>query len=128
MTCNTLYIFLNVRYTSCCWINELVAGGRGWELKVKGNLTRRADNGLINTSPISTMPPIVRLQHGCNHTIVIPGKAEMIDSIQHQKIAINQKFFFIQWQILMKISFDVGGLSFLRVNAMALVGAYPMLP
>jgi len=35
---------------------------------------------------------------------------------------------FIQWQILMKTSFDVGGLSFLRVNAMALVGAYPMLP
>ena len=93
MTCNTLYIFLNVRYIGCCWINELVAGGKGWELKVKGNLTPRADNGLINTSPISTMPPIVRLQHGCNHTIVIPGKAEMIDSIQHQKIAINQKIF-----------------------------------
>ena len=32
--------------------------------------------------------------------------------------------FFIQWQILMKTSFDVGGLSFLRVNAMALVGRY----
>ena len=107
----------------------MVAGGSGWELRVKGNLSRRADNGLINTSPISTMAPIVRLQHGCNHTIVIPGKAEMIDSIQHGS---NHNFrshsFFIQWQILMKTSFDVGGLSFLRVNAMALVGPYPMLP
>ena len=106
----------------------MVAGGQSWELKVKGNLTRRADNGLINTSPITTMSPIVRLQHGCNHTIVIPGKAEMIDSIPHQRITIDHKNFLIQWQILMKTSFDVGGLSFLRVNAMALVGAYPMLP
>lgn len=109
----------------------MVDGGSkaGWELRVKGNLSRRADNGLINTSPISTMAPIVRLQHGCNHTIVIPGRAEMTDSIQHGS---NHNFrphsFFVQWQILMKTSFDVGGLSFLRVNAMALVGPYPMLP
>lgn len=67
-------VFVIIRYSSCCWIG-LASGGGSWDVRVKGNLTRRADNGLINTSPISTMPPIVRLQHGCNHTIQIPGKA-----------------------------------------------------
>ena len=65
-----------VRFTGCCWIS-LVTGGRWWEIRVKGNLTQRADNGLINTSPISTMSPVVRLQYGCNHTLHIPGNAEL---------------------------------------------------
>ena len=73
---------LSIRYSSCCWIG-LVSGGGSWEVRVKGNLTRRADNGLINTSPISTMPPIVRLQHGCNHTIQIPGKADSPAKVTH---------------------------------------------
>ena len=45
----------------------------GWELRVKGNLTRRSDNGLINTSPVSSMLPIIHLQSGCEHIIRIPG-------------------------------------------------------
>ena len=65
-----------VRFTGCCWIS-LVAGGSRWEIRVKGNLTRRTDNGLINTSPISTMSPVVRLQYGCNHTLQVPGNAEL---------------------------------------------------
>lgn len=91
---NTPYIFLIVRYSSWAWISLVVGGSEaGWELRIKGNLTQRADNGLINTSPISTMAPIVRLQHGCNHTIVIPGK-ENIDSIQQVVIiAIDHTLF-----------------------------------
>jgi hypothetical protein len=57
------------------WIYLVIAGGSAsWELRVKGNLTQRSDTGLINTSPISSMPPVVRLQHGCNHTIQIPSE------------------------------------------------------
>ena len=37
------------------------------------NLTRRADTGTVNSSPASAMAPIVRIQHGCNATIEIPG-------------------------------------------------------
>ncbi|XP_061176033.1 uncharacterized protein LOC133184985 [Saccostrea echinata] len=36
------------------------------------NLTKRADTGMINTSPTSAMPAIVRLQYGCDHNITIP--------------------------------------------------------
>ena len=62
-----------LRYTGRAWI-ALVEGGDNWEVRVKGNLTARPDTGIVNSSPISSMSPIVRLLHGCNHTIVIPGK------------------------------------------------------
>lgn len=54
-----------------------------WEVRVKGNLTQRPDNGLINTSPISRMPLVVRVQQDCNHTIEIPGTAEVTGSLKH---------------------------------------------
>ena len=30
-------------------------------------------DGLINSSPVVNIPPIIQLQHGCSHTIKIPG-------------------------------------------------------
>ena len=63
-------------FTGQNWISTLVYGAdSSWEVRVKGNLTQRADTGKINTSPISAMPPIVHLQHGCNYTIEVPGKS-----------------------------------------------------
>lgn len=60
------------------------SGGSSWEVRVKGNLARRTDNGLINTSPISTMAPVVRLQYGCNHMLQIPGNTELSTSTSHR--------------------------------------------
>lgn len=74
-----LYLF---SFATCCWITLYNGRDPSWEIRVKGNLTRRADNGLINTSPISTMPPVVRLQRYCNHTIEIPGK-EFLEHCLH---------------------------------------------
>ncbi len=52
-------------------------------MRLKGNLTVRPDTGTINTSPITTATPILRLQHGCNHTFVIPGKiTQILKSVQ----------------------------------------------
>ena len=69
------------------------SGGSSWEVRVKGNLTQRTDNGLINSSPISTITPIIRLQYGCSQTIVIPGKADQItqivDQINHDNSAFH---------------------------------------
>lgn len=72
-----IYPFIDNRYSGCCWIS--LADGRdpSWEVRVKGNLTRESDDGLINSSPTSRMPLVVRVQHGCNHTIEIPGRAEV---------------------------------------------------
>ncbi|XP_062602414.1 integrin beta-like protein C [Saccostrea cucullata] len=58
-------------FTGNAWIS-LVYGGGNWEMRTKVNLSVRADTGLINTSPTSAMPAIVRLQHGCDHNITIP--------------------------------------------------------
>ena len=41
---------------------------------MRGNLTRREDTGQINSSPVSAMSPILRLQYGCRHVIRIPGE------------------------------------------------------
>ena len=68
-----IYIYIMYRYTGNAWIS-LVRGGGRWEVRVKGNLTVRPDTERINTSPITAISPILRLQHGCNHTINIPGR------------------------------------------------------
>ena len=49
------------------------ASGASWEIGMYVNLTKRSDTGRLNTSPVATMTPIVRLKYGCNHSIVIPG-------------------------------------------------------
>ena len=73
------------RYTGAAWIDELViGGGTGWEVRVKGNFSPRADNGRINTSPTTAISPIVRLRHGVTHTISIPGKEAVADSPLHE--------------------------------------------
>ena len=59
-------------FPGCCWIS-LVYGGGSWEVTVKGNTARRLD-GTINSSPVTSSTPILRLQHGCDHIYRIPGR------------------------------------------------------
>ena len=61
------------RFWGGAWIS-LIIGGGGWDVLVRGNLTRREDTGQINSSPVSVMSPILRLQYGCRHVIRIPGE------------------------------------------------------
>ena len=61
------------RYTGSAWI-ELVQGSGKWEVRVKGNLSPRTDNGRINSSPTAAVSPVIVLQHGVAHTITIPGE------------------------------------------------------
>ena len=66
------YIVSMYRFTGAAWVG-LLQGSGSWELRVKGNLAPRADNGRINSSPITAVPPLVRLRNGIMHTIIIPG-------------------------------------------------------
>ncbi|XP_068716589.1 deleted in malignant brain tumors 1 protein-like isoform X2 [Montipora foliosa] len=70
-----------VSYSSCCWIS-LVNGGGNWFLSTTVNLTRRQDNGKINSSPISALSPIVRHQQGCLKRIVIPAEDSDGDKVR----------------------------------------------
>lgn len=66
------------RYASGDWIRTLAVGAEGeWEIRVKGTLATRADTGLVNSSPISAIFPVVRVRQGCDHTIRIPGKCSI---------------------------------------------------
>ena len=40
-------------------------GNGNWLVSTKVNLTRRSDNGRINSSPVSRSPAIVRWSEGC---------------------------------------------------------------
>ena len=66
-------LYILTRFTGSSWI-KLVRGGDRWEIRVKGNLSPRPDNGRINSSPIPVVSPVYRLQHGATYTITIPGR------------------------------------------------------
>ena len=78
-------------YSGCCWI-ALVQGGGGWEVRVKGNLASRADNGRINSSPITAEFPVFRLQHGATHTISIPGKVVYLHTSMESHVDLKLWF------------------------------------
>ena len=69
----TIVVFTSCSYSGSNWIALVPVSGASWELRMYVNLTRRSDTGRLNTSPVATMTPIVRLKYGCNHSIVIPG-------------------------------------------------------
>ncbi|XP_015760399.1 PREDICTED: uncharacterized protein LOC107339598 isoform X2 [Acropora digitifera] len=64
--------YYQVSYEGYNWISLVHESGASWQLRMYVNLTVRDDTGRMNTSPVTTMTPIVRLKFGCNHTIFIP--------------------------------------------------------
>ena len=53
----------------CCWIDPFLGS---YNLSTTFTVRIRNDTGRINSSPRVTSFPIIRLQEGCNHTIVLP--------------------------------------------------------
>ena len=79
---NILFLTLLSSYSTCCWISLTNGGNGDWFLSTTVNLTRRQDNGRINSSPISALSPIVRLQQGCPNTISIPAEDSDGDKVR----------------------------------------------
>ena len=74
LNCNSILLSCHsYRYTGSAW-PPLVQGGGSWEVRGKGNLSPRTDNGRINSSPTAAVSPVIVLQHGVAHTITIPGE------------------------------------------------------
>ena len=62
-----------ISYASCCWISSLARyADSSWLVETRVNLTRRSDNGRINSSPISRSTALVRFHEGCPQSIRIP--------------------------------------------------------
>ena len=60
---------VTVRFASCCWISPFSSS---WSLTTTFSMTPRSDTNVINSTPRASTSPVVRLQAGCTHKIVIP--------------------------------------------------------
>ena len=55
-----------VGFTGCCFL-----GGGKWNVSTTFTLARRNDTKKINSTPRTSVDPVIRVQEGCNHTIVL---------------------------------------------------------
>ncbi|CAG2206265.1 unnamed protein product [Mytilus edulis] len=69
--------------TGCCWLPLNEAGAEaGYILRARVDLTNRSDTGRINSSPISAMQPVFRLNQGCDYIIKIPVADDDGDTVR----------------------------------------------
>ena len=59
---------ITIGFTGCCWISPF---SNSWNISTTFSLMPRNDTGRINSSPRAITSPVLRLQQGCNHTIVL---------------------------------------------------------
>ena len=60
-------------FSNKAWLDTLVfGGGNGWEVKTRFNFSAILLRKSGNFSPKTMMSPIIKLLHGCYHTITIP--------------------------------------------------------
>ena len=55
------------------WVTLIYGGGK-WSMWTKVNATKREDTGKVNSSPVTSTAPIVRVQQNCKRVINIGGK------------------------------------------------------
>lgn len=68
------FFFYCFRFEGCCWQSlSNGASSSSMRMTMTTDLQPRSDSGVINSSPVVTMTPIVRLLAGCQHSIRIPG-------------------------------------------------------
>ncbi|XP_068721771.1 uncharacterized protein [Montipora capricornis] len=79
-----------VSYSSCCWISLSRSGGASWLVTAYVNLTRRADTGNINSSPVSRSPAIIRWQEGCPQSIRIPVEDPDGDTVRCRRATSSE--------------------------------------
>lgn len=66
--------YVEAFYNGTAWITPL-AGGSGagpWEIRIKLDTTVRPDTGTVNNTPLTTMPPLIRLRKGVKYLLKIP--------------------------------------------------------
>ena len=66
--------FFRISFEGFAWV-RLVYGGGDWSVWTTVNATKRQDTGKINSSPVTSTAPVVRVQQNCNRVIDIRGKS-----------------------------------------------------
>ena len=87
------YLFFVNSYTGCCWISLFRYGGN-WLVSTTVNLTRRLDNGRINSSPVSRSPALVRWSEGCpSQSLRIPIEDADGDVVKCRYAKYSESYF-----------------------------------
>ena len=87
------HLFFVNSYFSCCWISLSRYGGY-WLVSTTVNLTRRLDNGRINSSPVSRSPAIVRWSEGCpSQSLRIPVEDADGDVVKCRYANYSESYF-----------------------------------
>ena len=60
---------VTIGFSRCCWLAPYTSDS--WNVSTTFSLVVRNDTGKINSSPRAITSPVLRLQQGCNHTIVL---------------------------------------------------------
>ncbi|KAK7073313.1 hypothetical protein SK128_022155 [Halocaridina rubra] len=60
---------IRIGYSNCCWSSPFSSS---WNIATSFSVKKRNDTGRINSTPRALAAPTLRLQLGCNHTIIIP--------------------------------------------------------
>ena len=60
---------VTIGFSRCCWLDPY--DDDSWNVSTTFSLVVRNDTGKINSSPRAITSPVLRLQQGCNHTIVL---------------------------------------------------------
>lgn len=59
---------VTIGYSGAAWISPF---GSSWNIPTTFSLRKRNDTGRINSTPRAITAPVIRMQEGCNHTIVL---------------------------------------------------------
>ena len=60
---------VTIGFSRCCWLAPYTSAS--WNVSTTFSLVVRNDTGKINSSPRAITSPVLRLQQGCNNTIVL---------------------------------------------------------
>ncbi|XP_072024316.1 uncharacterized protein [Amphiura filiformis] len=65
-----------IYFETCCWVKQIQNfephDGLGWRMITEIDLNPRRDNGLLNSSPITSPIPLQRFHKGCEYWLEIP--------------------------------------------------------
>ena len=95
MTFYLIYLHFCYSYGGCCWISLSRYGNGNWLVSTTVNLTRRSDNGRINSSPVSRSPAIVRWSEGCpSQSLRIPVEDADGDVVKCRYAKYSESYFY----------------------------------
>ena len=75
-----IILFIRNSFEGYAWV-RLIYGGGSWSVWTAVNATKRKYTGKLNSSPVTSTAPVVRVQQNCERVIDIRGKSRFFLSL-----------------------------------------------